>query len=44
MEGIYPSLEELESNLEETDPVPRNMDVSPLQKLSEEKDKSDKKV
>ena len=44
MEGIYPLLKELESNLEETDPVPRNMDANLLQKMSEDKDKSDQKV
>ena len=44
VEGIYPLLKELESNLEEIDPVPRNMDANLLQKMSEDKDKSDQKV
>ena len=44
VEGIYPWLEELESSLEETDPVPRKMDKNLPQKLNKDKDKSDKKV
>ena len=44
MEGIYPSLEELESSLEKTDPVLRNRDKNLLQKLKEDKNKSDQKV
>ena len=44
MEGIYPSLEEFKSSLEETDPVPRNMDMSMLLKMNKDKEKSDLKV
>ena len=44
MEGIYPLLEEDKSSLEETDPVPRNMAANMLQKMIEDKDKSDQKV
>ena len=43
-EGIYPSLDEFKSSLEEIDPVMRKMDLSFLQKMNEDKDKSDQKV
>ena len=44
MKGIYLSLDEFKSSLEEIDPVLRNMDAPMLQKMNEGKDKSDQKV
>ena len=44
MEGIYPSLDEFMSNLEEINPVLRIMEATMLQKMNEDKDKSDQKV
>ena len=44
IEGIYPSLDEFKSSLEEIDPVLRNMNAYMLQKRNEDKDKSDQKV
>ena len=44
VEGIYPSLDKFKSILEEIDPVLRNMDANMLQKMNEDKDKSDQKV
>ena len=44
MEGIYPSLDEFKSSLEEIDPVLRNMDMPMPQKMYEDKAKSDQKV
>ena len=44
MEGIYPSLDEFKSSIEVVDPVLRNMDVNVLQKINDDKDKSDEKV
>ena len=44
MEGIYPLLDEFKSSLEEIDPVQRNLDANMLQKMNEDKDRSDQKV
>ena len=44
MEGIYPSLDEFKSSIEEINPVLRYMDLTMLQKMNEDKDKSDQKA
>ena len=43
-EGIYPSLDKFEDSLEEIGPVPRKMDANMLQKMNEDKYKSDQRV
>ena len=43
VEGIYPMLKEFKKSLEETDPVLRNMDRNVLQKLNNDRDRSDQK-
>ena len=37
---IYPSLDEFKRSIEKIDPVLRNMDMTMLQKMNEDKDKS----
>ena len=44
MEGIYPLLDKFKSSLEEIDPVLRNMDTNMLQKMNDDKDRSDQIV
>ena len=44
VEGIYPSLDEFKSSIEEINPVLRYMDLTMLQKMNEDKDKSDQKA
>ena len=41
MEGVYQSLDEFKSSLEEIDPELRNMAVTMLQKMNEDKDQSE---
>ena len=43
MEGTYPSLREFNNSQEEIDPVLRNMDANMLQRLTNERDKSDQR-
>ena len=43
MEEIYPSLKEFKKSLEETNPILRNMDVNVLQKLNDNRDRSNQK-
>ena len=44
VEGIYPSLDQFKSSIEQVDPALRIMDVNMLQKISDDKDRSDQKV
>ena len=43
VEGIYPSLKEFKNSQEDTDPVLRNMDAKMLQKLNDDRDRSDQR-
>ena len=43
VEGIYPSLKEFKNSQEDTDPVLRNMDANVLQKLNNDRDRSDQR-
>ena len=43
MEGICPSLREFKDSQEDTDPVLRNMDANMLQRLNDDRDKSDQR-
>ena len=43
MEGIYPLLKEFKNSQEDTDPVLRNMDANVLQKLNDDRDRSDQR-
>ena len=43
VEGIYPLLKEFKNSREETDPVLRNMDENVLQKLNDNRDRSDQR-
>ena len=44
VEGIYPWLDEFKSSIKVVDPVLRNMDMNVLQKIMDDKNKSDQKV
>ena len=43
VEGIYPSLREFKDNQEEIDPVLRNMDANMLQRLNDDRERSDQR-
>ena len=43
VKGVYPSLEEFKNSIEETDPVLRNMDMNVLQKLNNDRKRSDQR-
>ena len=43
LEGTYPSLREFKDSQEETDPVLRNMDANMLQRLNNDREKSDQR-
>ena len=43
VEGIYPSLREFKDSQEDTDPVLRNMDANMLQRLNDDRDRSDQR-
>ena len=43
MEGTYPLLREFKNSQEETDPVLRNIDANVLQKLKDDRDRSDQR-
>ena len=44
MERIHPSQDEFKSSIEAVEQVLRNMDANVLQKINNDKDKSDQKV
>ena len=43
LEGIYSSLKEFKNSKEDTGPVLRNMDANVLQKLNDDRDRSDQR-
>ena len=43
VEGIYPSLKEFKNSQEDSDPVLRNTDANVLQKLNDDRDRSDQR-
>ena len=43
VEGIYKSLKEFKNSQEDTDPVLKNMDANVLQKLNDDRDRSDQR-
>ena len=43
LEGIYPLLREFKNSQEDTDPVLKNMDANMLQKLNNDRDRSDQR-